>query len=175
MPESVSPFAAALGDQNDHRYKNCAQRGIRFAAGILKNRSDAEEVVQEAFVRLQQHQPIDDEVEFTGKFFRTLKNLCIDLIRRGKIKKEIANEGDWVDGERSVLNRLESIETVALIQAEMTQLPENWRIALHMRVHQKASYHQIAEAMKSNCDQVRTWIYRGRRQLEDRLKKQRLI
>ena len=175
MSESFLHSAAALGDANQRHYEQCARQGVRYASAILKNRCDAEEAVQETFVRLHKIEPAENEAEFKGKFFRTLRNHCIDLIRRGRIKKEVQNDGDWIDREQSVLKKIECDETLTAIEQAMQELPANWRQVLQLRVFGRLTYQEIAQATECNDHQVRTWIYRGRRQMEERLKSQGII
>ena len=72
----VSP---ALGEQ----FSEYSQRGLRYAYGLLRNWTDAEEVVQEAFCRMLKSRHVTAEAnEFAAVFFRVVRNLCIDEIRR---------------------------------------------------------------------------------------------
>jgi RNA polymerase sigma factor (sigma-70 family) len=50
------------------------------------------------------------------------------------------------------------------------QLPPSWKDALHMRVMGGLSYLEISRALHCTPAQVRTWLYRARRQLADQLR-----
>ena len=52
----------------------------------------------------------------------------------------------------------------------MGQMPAAWSEALKLKINGQLSYADIATVMDATRDQVRTWIYRGRRFLESELK-----
>ena len=67
---------------------------VKFAAHITKSRPDAEEMVQEAFIKVwQNRESIDPELSLKAYLYRITKNLVINFIKRAeheeKIKKEL--------------------------------------------------------------------------------------
>ena len=160
---------------SDQTYQTCARQGIRYAMSILRNQSDAEEAVQEAFCRLQRRSTEGDESAYRGRFFVTLRNHCIDLIRRRTIRKEVRLAQDFENPRASTVQNSENVDVVVAVEDAMSRLPENWRNVLHLRVHGELSYQEIADMTGSSFSQVRTWIYRGRRQLEADLTKSGII
>ena len=160
-------------DRCDLTYQSCAQAGVRYAMSILRNQSDAEEAVQEAFCRLQGRELGSDAMAYRGKFFVTLRNHCIDLIRRRKVRKEVHLAQELESHREKV--RSDSQDVIAAVEEAMTRLPEQWRQVLQLRIHGELSYQEIADITGSSFSQVRTWIYRGRRQLENDLAQRGLI
>lgn len=152
-----------------------APKGIRYAFSMLRNRADAEETTQEAFCRLLTAHPEWNgntatlESQFPPLFFTTIRNQCIDLIRKRSRRKQVAldvtNE-PVTSAESSDQRELESKVTQLL-----EQLPETWADALKLKINGQLSYTEIAEVMEATHAQVRTWIYRARRQLEAELNK----
>ncbi len=57
------------------------------------------------------------------------------------------------------------------IEQWLEQLPPEWADALKLKVNGQLSYAEIADVMNATHAQVRTWIYRARRQLETELNK----
>ncbi len=158
------------------------QSGYRYALSMLRLEVDAEEAVQEAFCRLQNQArdvcgSIDAALldwnleENRATFFATLRNYCIDLIRRRTVRKEIP----LLDQDRASKNNLlqdDAAEMIAAIDLLINQLPENWADVLRLKVNAGLSYDEIAEITGCTRNQVRTWIYRARRQLEHGLARQ---
>ena len=164
---------SANEDCRDLIYRACAQQGVRYAMSILRNQSDAEEAVQEAFCRLQFGENQKPVSAFRGQFFVTLRNHCIDLLRRKNVRKEVGLALDLESYRDST--RPDNRELIENIEDAMMTLPENWRQVLQLRVHGELSYQEISEVSGCTFSQVRTWIYRARRQLETELVQRGII
>ena len=153
-----------------------APRGIRYAFSILRNRADAEEISQEAFCRLWAAYPDlkngngqSLEKQFPRLFFATIRNQCIDLIRKRSKQKQIALDLTEEPVARTELRPEQELETQIVHWLE--QMPTQWADALKLKINGQLSYAEIAEVMNATHAQVRTWIYRARRQLETELSK----
>ena len=152
---------------SDHR-----QRANRYAYWILRNESDSEEVVQEAFVRLLQRERKTaekiDERGFTGLLFTTIRNLAIDWLRKDKRRGQVAlqKEHEPADTKQDE-TRLQGLDEA--IWLHMNKLPENWREALKLRTVGELTYEQIAAVLDCSLPQVRTWIFRARKKLAEEL------
>ena len=158
---------SASEDRCDLTYQSCAQAGIRYAMSILRNQSDAEEAVQEAFCRLHGSDLQSGDSSYRGRFFVTLRNHCIDLIRRRKVRKEVHLVQELASHRD--LPGSASLDVIAAVEEAMARLPDQWRNVLRLRIYGELSYQEIADVTGSSFSQVRTWIYRGRRQLENDL------
>jgi RNA polymerase sigma-70 factor (ECF subfamily) len=162
------PIADDLVDQD---YEACARQGIRYAMALLHNESDAEEAVQEAFCRLHaaKRARLLEPTSFRASFLVTLRNHCIDRMRRRRIQREYARPTviDSVPSQKATSD--DCNETAKAIEQALSQLPESWRRSLELRVYGELSYDEIAEATGSTRNQIRTWIYRARRALEETL------
>jgi len=157
-------------------------RAFRYARWLLNNDNDAEEVVQEAFLRLTKYQAklatenqdrIEpaDESRLTGILFTTIRNLAIDGLRKKGRRQDVAlesvSEPEQKYSDDDAARRLET-KITSLIQ----MLPDNWAEALKLKITGELSYDQIADVLKCTKAQVRTWIFRGRRQIANELTKQ---
>jgi len=61
-------------------------------------------------------------------------------------------------------------ETVDQVRKAIARLPEHYRSALVLCEYEKMPYAQIAETLNASVPQVKTWIFRARRQLAEMLK-----
>ena len=148
------------------------QRACRYAYWMLGNDCDAEEVVQEAFVRLTQRERNGDLLEcesrFAGLLFTTVRNLSIDLLRKRGRRKQVS-----LDGVHEPVARHSDDSSVDQLQNTINQLidelPENHAEALKLKTSGDLTYDQIAEVLECTKAQVRTWIFRARQQLAKKL------
>lgn len=152
---------------NELLYRQCARRGIRFASAMLKNKCDAEEAVQETFLRMHKSAECETESEYQGRFFKTLRNHCIDRLRKVKVRREQRVVEEGLIEEHYC--KLTENELSLFVQNTIDQLPQDWSQALLLKTHGQLSYKEIATATQSSPTQVRTWIYRARRELEKKL------
>ncbi|MBZ0167409.1 MAG: sigma-70 family RNA polymerase sigma factor, partial [Candidatus Omnitrophica bacterium] len=80
-----------IGDGDRTAFKMLVDRHLRnfivFASRIIGDRGDAEDVIQEAFVRVWKTASSWDQgrnTRFTTWFYRVVMNLCIDVKRKHK-------------------------------------------------------------------------------------------
>ena len=152
-------------------YEEYAPRGRRYAYALLRNQADSEEIVQEAFCRLMrsQHDPHAMNGAFAPLFFTTVRNLCIDAQRTRVRRRQVPLTGPIAS--RGTEPR-DNEELVSAIQQAMAALPPSWAEALQLRLNGELSYEQIATVLDCTHAQVRTWIYRARRQLAETFRAQ---
>ena len=153
-------------------YGEYAPQGRRYATAMLRHPGDAEEATHEAFVRLMSKFPDESgrliqRSEFAPLFFTTLRNLCVDEIRKRKRRPNVNLDQTAEPVSRAVQDsrQLEKRLAVAL-----EKMPEPWAESLQLKLNGELSYEEIAKVMESTHAQVRTWIYRARRFLESELK-----
>lgn len=154
-------------------YQQHSHRGILYANSIVRCRQDAEEIVQDAFIRLLKRftsNPIETEDRFRATFFTTIRNLCVDLLRLKKRRNNVSIEqvAEPVQRFNHTFEYEKADQEIALL---INGLPENWSQALQLKVYGGLSYDEIADAMSSSKAQVRTWIYRARQKLKAELEK----
>jgi RNA polymerase sigma factor (sigma-70 family) len=115
---------------------------LRFAYGFVARREVAEELVQEAFMRLHQHW---DEVENPRAWlFRSVRNLALNHIRDHSRERELPEgelEGN-AEVPAEVLGRLEAIGMMRLLLAEMA--PED-RALVELKYHEDLKYNEISD------------------------------
>lgn len=152
-------------------YDEHVTRGIRFVDSLLRDPGEAEELVQEAFFRLLptlKRSATVDHSGFAALFFRTLRNLTIDVLRarrrRGALSLDEIPEPATAPAGGGPDDRLER-----RLRRLMDELPRPLAEALELRVNGRLSYDEIAEVLGASHAQVRTWIYRARRRLETAL------
>ncbi len=160
-------------------YERYATRGMGYAYSMLRNEADSEEAVQEAFCRLLN--PLSrggvDSAKgaFCAVFFSTLRNLCIDMLRKERRRRVLPLEKVPEPLARPAHSETAELDLEKKVRAAMEALPSRQCEALKLRLNGDLSYDQIASILECSHGQVRTWIYRARRSLEDTFRKSGLI
>lgn len=152
-------------------------RASRLAVRMVGNVADAEEIVQEAFLRAwlkaPEWQPRDaDAPGGSASFFtwlaRVIVNFCLDRRRRRQTAPlEAAN--DVADPAPSAVDVLASRETAARVAAAVADLPGRQRAALVMCHYEGMSNGEAAAALGLSVGAVESLLVRARRALRGTL------
>lgn len=112
---------------------------VDYASGIVGNRAQAEDVVQEAWLRFDtaaRRRPLDQPL---GYLYRIVRNLALDGRRRMARERQVVTGRDFTVATGISADDAPSPENVALykdeldrVMAAMAELPERTRIALEM-------------------------------------------
>jgi RNA polymerase sigma-70 factor (ECF subfamily) len=161
------------------------QQAYNIAYRLTGNAADAEDLVQEAFLRAYRFfDRYDRSMPFMNWFNRILTNLYIDEYRRrGRLRtvsidevysNEDGDEGttmDIPDSAPDPLERALSNEYREAIHEALQHLSPEFRVAVVLADMEGYSYEEIAEITKTSIGTVRSRIHRGRKQLRDQIKK----
>jgi RNA polymerase sigma-70 factor (ECF subfamily) len=149
----VRAFAALV----DAYYPRC----LRFALHMLSNRSDAEEAVQDTFVRVYRALPRYEEREsFEPWLFRILANRCRSAGARERRRAEVVEYGDVPD------HPSEGRHDVAIAWREeiaraLADLPVEQREAFLMRHVEDLSYEDMAAATGTGVSALKMRVKRA--------------
>lgn len=142
---------------------------FRVAARILSEPSDAEDVAQEAFVRLWRDPGvIDNPAALKGWLARVARNLAIDRIRRTR-----PSTGDGLDeladGATAPDGRLRHQQAALSVAEALDSLPERQRTALQLTYYEGLGNQETALVMQVSVEAVESLLSRARRSLRDTL------
>ncbi len=135
---------------------------FRISLSYLGNTYDAEDVVQEVFMKLYittKHFATDDHVRYW--LIRVTINTCKNLLRSSWKTKNVAF--DQVTVPVAVFERSEQKD---LYQAVM-ELPEKYRTVLYLYYYEELSTKEIARLLKITVTSVTTRLSRARDQLKE--------
>ncbi|WP_425041233.1 sigma-70 family RNA polymerase sigma factor [Primorskyibacter sp. S187A] len=138
------------------------------AMTLLKNRTEAEDVTQEAMLRLWRIAPDwrAGEAKITTWLWQVTTNLCTDRLRRSGRTRPLDDAGDPVDPAVSAeMSMLNSARAEALKNA-LADLPERQRRAVQMRHIDGMGNAQIALALDTSTEAVESLTARGCRALK---------
>lgn len=147
----------------------------------LGNRADAEELVQDAFVRAYRFwDKYDPEKPFDSWLLRIMRNIQIDKKRKQSaisiVSEEDSNynktgerynysDEDQTGVDEQVINNCESEKVMEIVNT----LPEVFRTVVLLADSEGMSYEDIAEVTATNVGTVRSRIHRGRKLLKEKL------
>jgi RNA polymerase sigma-70 factor (ECF subfamily) len=151
------------------RYKN----GLyNFVYRYLQDRSSAEEVVQEVFLRIYQAAPKYNAVnnaKASTWIFKIAFNLSMNELkarrRYSRLTVDLPCEREIPAGMQVPMFS-ERREMMEGIMSGLRLLPENQRAALLLRVQQGFSYREISEILNATVSSVESLIYRARQHLK---------
>jgi RNA polymerase sigma-70 factor (ECF subfamily) len=188
----------ALKDTNDHTQARDADAALlaRYAAGevaaarilsarlaprayahayrVLGDAAEAEDVTQDAMVRLWKQAPHWDagRAQAATWLYRVVANLCVDRLRRNR--PDTLDEMDApADPAPGIEMRLQDNARHDALQAALLRLPERQRQAVILRHIEGLANHEIAEILDAGIEAVESLTARGKKALAADLAAQR--
>ena len=143
----------------------------RVALRITGNPAEAEDVVQEVFIKVWELRERMEEVNNIEAWCMQLtKNKSIDKRRlRFNQSEELNTAYGLSSGNHTPDRQAELNDAVSQVRQLMGQLPENQKIAMQMRDIEGLSYQEIGEALGMPLQQVKTNIFRARKSIRTKL------
>ncbi len=144
---------------------------FRLAYRILGRREDAEDAVQETFLRV--YQSLNGYKE-KGKFWPWVRRVAVNVCLK-KLPSELPSEGveELQDLERGLARPVEA-EVLQQIELERVRkaivgLPALYRTTFVLRYEEDLSYKEIADILEVPLTTVETRLHRAKRMLAERL------
>ncbi len=187
---SISEFVAraAAGDQQAFRKLVDATNAVVFRVALrtVGSRADADDVVQETYVRAWKRiGSIRDGAAVTGWLCRIARNVSIDLLRKRKRRKTRSLDESVADGAGPLVEAIASSDPIASEVLEsasiqkalaglLADVKEKYRIVLMLREVDGMSYDEIATALDIPSGTVESRLHRGRKELAKKIERWRI-
>jgi len=148
------------------------QRLFRFSVRLLGDAQTAEDVVQEAFLRVHMHagRYKYGVAKFSTWLYRISRNLCIEELRKQKRRK--AREAE-IDAAQEIVHEpdTESLgaEFDAMLRKALEALPEEQRTVFVLRDMEHMTYEEIANVTHARVGTVKSRLNRARNALAEEL------
>ncbi len=144
-------------------------RLFRFAFRLLRDRAEAEDAVQETFVRAYRALPAyRPDGFFSSWIYRIALNECRRRMRgrRPTIPLEVAPPaGNMPDPQQAILTH----ERHRQLREAVEGLPEHYRLVMQFFYFEEMSVEQISRALSVSVSAVKVRLHRGRVRLATRL------
>ncbi|MCU4175066.1 RNA polymerase sigma factor [Carboxylicivirga sp. N1Y90] len=147
-----------------------------LAKGIVKNKQDAEEVAQDAFVKA--YKSLDKykgDSAFSTWLYRIVYNTSISKLRQRKPEMKDVDDKQTDKYEYRIADnnkhRLELQERKRLLKLALNQLKEEDAFILTLYYYKELNIEEISKASGLSPSNVKVKLHRGRKQMHEELNK----
>jgi RNA polymerase sigma-70 factor (ECF subfamily) len=169
--------AAQRGDQDafEQLVRQYDANVLRMAYNLLHSHEDARDVYQEAFLRV--YRKLGEfrfDCAFSTWLYRIVTNLCLDQIRKRKVRKEEASSVETANGEMNRLQfvpegradvdpqrQLLSSEVKGRIENVLEDLSPRERLVFEMRHYQGMRLRAIGETLGVTEEAAKNCLFRA--------------
>ncbi|MDG3440572.1 RNA polymerase sigma factor [Nitrospirillum amazonense] len=148
-----------------------APKAMKLAQRVLGNAADADEVVQEAMLRVwtgAKNWIPDGRARFSTWLHRVVVNLCVDRRRRPAFAG-LDGIPEPPDPTPSAVNVMARQQTAKLVSQALAELPERQRLAVTLCYYEERSAADAAQILSLSVSAVESLLARARRALRARL------
>jgi RNA polymerase sigma-70 factor (ECF subfamily) len=146
---------------------------LNFITRYLGDRSAAEDLTQEVFLRIYRAAPrFEAKTKVSTWVFRIAYNLV--LTEMGRVSRqhnlrETLSRSSKEDAQEASTDPVRRFELEEEIMSALGRLPGNQRAALLLRINEELSYVEIGEVLGVGAQSVESLLFRGRKGLRERL------
>ncbi len=177
VPDAALLVAYANGDQDAARVLTgrLLPRVLGQAMRMLSNRAEAEDVAQEAMIKLWKIAPDwrQDEAQVSTWLYRVVANLCTDQLRKKRKNVGLDQVAEVSDGALSAADQMQRTSRAGALSDALAALPERQAQAVALRHLEGLSNPEIAQVMDISVTSVESLTARGKRALAALLKDQK--
>lgn len=138
---------------------------FRLALSYLGSRSDAEDLAQDAFVRVWQALPrYDGRASFSTWIYVIARNACLSELRRRRLRPTSPLD-DAVEPQAEGLPAGPAADVRLDCVALLRTLPERQRRVVSLFYLEGRSYEQVAAMLEMPLNTVRSHLHRARRRM----------
>ena len=142
----------------DALFRHYSAMVYRFAYGYLKSRVEAEEIVQECFLKIwEKRAQLHDDVPLKGYLFTTAHHAILNQLRRGQHQLKFQTQAAAV-APAVVSNEAEYTELETLYLTALDKLPPKRREIFILSRQQGLSYPEIAQQLNLSVKTVEAQI-----------------
>lgn len=145
---------------------------LRVAYRIVKSQEEAEDVVQDALVKIWKVREKISTVENVDAYCMMItRNIGIDKLRSRKMEtSDIDNHYD-IKAKTANPERLSIVrDQLSHIRKVIDDLPENHKTVLELRDIEGYSYKEVSEITGYSIDKVKVYLHRARLKLKEQIR-----
>lgn len=136
------------------------------ALQIMKRSEDADDALQDLYVKLWRNRDKLDRIEAPAAYATTLlRNLCIDKCRSNRLRSPLPLETAGEDAQ-DCENRIEQANALARAEAAIGQLPFTQREIIRLRILEDLSFEDVADLMGHSPLYIRVQLSMARKKLK---------
>jgi RNA polymerase sigma factor (sigma-70 family) len=151
--------------------KGVKNKLYRFALRITGDNAEAEDVVQEVFIKTWQRLEELPNIQNAEAWCMTLtKNLSLDKLRsKHRRTEEIGEVLQLTDYNSTPYETLAGNDMISRIRDWMKELPEKQRLVMHLRDIEDKTYEEISIILDMPMPQVKVNLHRARTAIRERI------
>ena len=150
-------------------FKSLSDGLYRVAYYILESQNDAQDAVQDLFIKLwSSRDQLDTVLNFKAYCTTLMKNLCIDRLRKEQ-RVQCMEPGPDIAETRLVDEDYDAREKLSRVMAAIERLPGRQRDVVKMYVLEEMSYDEIAEKTGMSNLTLRVLLSNARKSLRSQI------
>jgi RNA polymerase sigma factor (sigma-70 family) len=142
---------------------------LRYAYGLLGQRETAEDVVQDAFLKLHAHW--EEVLQPRAWLFRCTRNLALSHLRDHKRETPMDNDREWESASPNPEQTLGKLEAIGTLQLLIAELQEDDRALISLKYHDGLKYDQISQRTGLSVSNVGYKLHHALKNLADSLRR----
>ena len=159
MQERLTP----VNNDLDSLFVTYGDMIYRLALVRTRSAADAEDVVQEVFLRCLKNNPSFESAEHQKAWLLKVTINCSKSVLSSAFRRHSVSENAL--GELAA----EDEESDSTVYDAVMRLPEKYRTAIHLYYYESYSVKEIALLMRTTESTVKSWLHRARGMLKDAL------
>lgn len=169
---------AAMGASDEHAFETIVRhyfpRLLPFAINLTKNRAVAEDMVQEAFLRLWQHRGRYEKIYHLRPWlFTIVSNLCLTHLKRVALEGKLLQHLRDFSGSSlpEVEEKMHLRESGSIIAQAVDRLPPQQRQVYRLSRYEGLSIPEIAARLQLSPNTVKNHLVRALQSVRDFVRK----
>lgn len=173
QPPSDEQLVARLkaGDREafGELYAQYRPRVYRFALKLLRDADQAEDIVQETFLKARGAiLSFQASGSLLSWLFTITRNEVFNQLRKTRNNGRVEEEDVWE--EETPLDGMMGMETVEIVQTMISQLKPDYREVILLREYERLSYIEIAQVTGNTESSIKARLFKARKALVKKLK-----
>ncbi|MCD8538789.1 MAG: sigma-70 family RNA polymerase sigma factor [Leadbetterella sp.] len=155
------------GEEFRKLYDRYYRPGIAFLVSIIKNREDAENMLQDVFLKIWLRKDrLAFDARLQGYIFASLRNIAFDFLKKLEREEQM---------KRIFMEQMTEEESVtdepgfAPLTRAVEKLSEKRKMILRMNIEEGKSYQEIAEIMRISKNTVKNQLIKAKQHLKNTL------
>ena len=142
---------------------------LRYAHGIVGQRETAEDLVQDAFLKLHAHW--DEVLHPRAWLFRCIRNLALSHLRDHKRETPLDPASEWASATADPEQALGKLEAIGTLQLLVAELHADDRALIALKYHDGLKYDQISQRTGLSVGNVGYKLHHALKNLADSLRR----
>jgi RNA polymerase sigma-70 factor (ECF subfamily) len=175
--ESLPPKYKSKVEQFYYEYRSDM---LYTALAIVKDRSQAEDIVQLAFIRIIKHIVRINDIpadEVKGYIIFIVRNLSFDFLRKQKKDNTVSYDSiEYTVDDGETLENMAMLDIqLGKVKEKLREMDEKYALPLILKYTLEFSHSEIAELLNISVENVKIRCHRGRKKLIEAIRKDALL